>query len=112
MENRTRVVKIRRSGGRIVQDCDVYIGRSCTNGGWNLPRSKWANPYSIYDTGSVETAVEKYREYVTRSPSLMNDIMELDGKVLGCWCKSTPEKLCHGDVLVDLVEKRKRDHNT
>ena len=29
-----------------------------------------------------------------------NDLEELEGKTLGCWCKP---KTCHGDVLVELV---------
>ena len=36
----------------------------------------------------------------------MNDIMELDGKILGCHCKP---KRCHGDVLVDVIEAKKRE---
>ena len=36
------VVRIRRKGDRVVQDCDIYIGRAWTMGGWNLSRSKWA----------------------------------------------------------------------
>ena len=31
-----KVVKILRKGGNIVVDCDVYIGRRCTMGGWDL----------------------------------------------------------------------------
>jgi hypothetical protein len=37
-------------------------------------------------------------------PQLLADLHELEGKVLGCWCK--PEKSCHGDVLVELLQKR------
>lgn len=39
-----RVVRLRRQNGVVVQDCDLYVGRECTMGGWNLPRSKWAGP--------------------------------------------------------------------
>lgn len=31
-----RVVCLKRTGGEVVQDCDVYIGRRITQGGWNL----------------------------------------------------------------------------
>jgi hypothetical protein len=41
----TEVVKLRRSGGQLVQGCDVYIGRAINQGGWNLPCSKWHNPF-------------------------------------------------------------------
>ena len=32
----TSVVRIRRHKGKIVQDCDVYIGRNMYMGGWQL----------------------------------------------------------------------------
>jgi hypothetical protein len=96
----TRVVRIQRKGGHVVQGCDVYIGRACNTGGWDLAASKWANPYRVAECGTVEAAVEKYRQYIMRTPSLLNDIGELRGKTLGCWCKPGP---CHGDVLVKLA---------
>ena len=103
MADKTRVVRIRRSGSRIVQDCDVYIGRACTKGGWNLPQSKWANPYTIAREGSAKAAIEKYRAYLLKSPALLDSLEELRGKTLGCWCKPGP---CHGDVLLELLKKR------
>ena len=96
----TRVVRLRRRGGRVVQDCDVYIGRECKMGGWQLPASKWANPYTVAACGTAEVAVERYRQYIMRNKLLLDDIGELRGKTLGCWCKPGP---CHGDVLVQLV---------
>lgn len=75
---------------------DVYIGRP----------SKWGNPYSHkegtlakYKVSTREEAVEKFREYLYES-GLINDIHELKGKVLGCWCKPLS---CHGDILVELA---------
>lgn len=98
------VVRMKRSNGKIVQDCDVYIGRQCYMGGWKLPASKWANPFSVKSCGTVEIAVEKYRQYILERPELLNCIGELEGKRLGCWCKPG---LCHGDVLVELVKQIK-----
>jgi hypothetical protein len=106
----TTVVRLRRKNGAIVSDCDVYIGRAAYQGGWNLPASKWANPYRI--DGSTPAARQKcltqYAAYIRSSPELMAALPELRGKVLGCWCGSgldpaahgTPN--CHGDVLVLL----------
>jgi len=34
----------------------------------------------------------------------MSQLMELDGMVLGCWCRP---KACHGDVLVELIDQVK-----
>ena len=82
---------------------DVYIGRG----------SKWGCPYTIIKdrptlakeiVNSKEEALSKYKEYVLSNPDLMDSLDELDGKVLGCFCK--PEK-CHGDILLELLTQRK-----
>ncbi|SPN79294.1 Hypothetical protein ZAZAV_254 [Cedratvirus Zaza IHUMI] len=95
----TKVVKIARKNGQVVQGCDVYIGRACYMGGWQLPKSKWANPFSVKEYGSAEKAVEKFEEYLLSHDDLMEDIGELKGKILGCWCKKKGHEACHGDVL-------------
>ncbi len=97
----TTVVKIQRRGGQVVQDCDIYIGRRVARGGWDLPASKWANPYSVAACGgSAERAVALYGTYLLTKPELVAALGELRGKRLGCWCKPGP---CHGDVLVCLA---------
>lgn len=82
---------------------DVYIGRP----------SKWGNPYSHREGTTAEfkvdtrdEAIDAYESWLTegKGKHLLNDLHELDGKVLGCWCK--PKK-CHGDVLVKLINKSK-----
>jgi hypothetical protein len=82
----TRVVNCRYA------EYDVYIGRP----------SKWGNPYEIGKDGTRAEVVAKYREYILNSPKLLKELVELKGKRLGCWCCP---KLCHGDVLVELVDK-------
>jgi hypothetical protein len=101
MPRRTTVVHIQRKNGRVVQDCDVYIGRAMYRGGWELPQSKWANPYFLGRDGSRREIIDKYRKHITGNSVLMSRLESLRGKTLGCWCK--PEA-CHGDVLVELVE--------
>lgn len=90
---------------------DVYIGRP----------SKWGNPYTHHANKETlaefivetrEEAITKFKEYILNNESLLNDLHELEGKTLGCWCISTPNEfpipyVCHGQVLVELVEKRK-----
>lgn len=71
---------------------DVYIGRP----------SKWGNPFIIGKDGTREEVIRKYKEYILSKPELMNDLVELKGKTLGCWCK--PER-CHGDILIELVKE-------
>ena len=97
----TRVVRIRRAKGQVVQGCDVYIGRPMYQGGWELPGSKWANPFPVRDGGRAE-CIAKYEQHVRARPDLMAALPELRGKTLGCWCK--PDA-CHGDVLVRLLEE-------
>lgn len=72
--------------------------------------SIWGNPYShkegtlaIYKTNSREESINKYREYLLNNEELMNKLPELEGKVLGCWCKPKP---CHGDIIIELLNRR------
>lgn len=107
LNNETQVVAIQRKNGQIIVGCDVYIGRQCYRGGWNLPKSPFANPFTVKKCGSVEKAVEKYEEYIRGRKDLLALLPQLKGKVLGCWCKknnltSVP---CHGDVLVKLIRE-------
>ncbi len=107
--NLPTVVCLKRRGGKVVQDCDVYIGRACNRGGWDLPRSKWANPWSLLPGSNqkdkARNVIEKFRKYIKGHPELMAALPELYGKRLGCWCKRCPSDICHGDVLVDLIRE-------
>lgn len=76
---------------------DVYIGRP----------SKWGNPYPKEEGVRTRAeAINAYREYILANKELLADLHELEGKVLGCWCYP---KSCHGDVLLELLEERKRN---
>jgi len=83
---------------------DVYIGRP----------SKWGNPFThIKDRNTLakfvvatrQDAVNAYRKWITDGDGrhLLQDLHELKGKTLGCWCSPLP---CHGNVLVKLIEER------
>jgi hypothetical protein len=102
------VVKLSRKGGVVQQDCDTYIGRRVARGGWDLPQSKWSNPFRVENDSKEarEAAVAKYRSYVLSRPDLMESLHELRGMRLGCWCKTTPDVPCHGEVLVELLERQ------
>lgn len=45
----------------------------------------------------------KYRQYVLES-HLYDDLEELNGKILGCWCDPKP---CHGHVLIELIQDKR-----
>ena len=64
-------------------------------------QSKWANPYPVRKHGRAR-CLALYERHVRDSPHLMNSLRELEGKMLGCWCKPLP---CHGDVLVKLFKE-------
>jgi len=90
---KTRVVNLRK------EPYDVYVGRP----------SPFGNPYSHkegtlakYRVASVEEAVEKYRKYAENNHVILSKLHLLQGKRLGCYC--APNR-CHGEVLVELVEK-------
>ena len=97
-----RVVRIHRKGGKILQSCDVYIGRAVKKGGWKLDASIWANPFKRTKGLAPGSTLLAYEQYVRSNPNLMHRIPLLAGKTLGCWCKPNP---CHGDVLVKLVQE-------
>lgn len=75
---------------------NVYIGRP----------SRWGNPFRIGEHGTRMEVIRKYKEWLLNNKELMNEIMDLDGKILGCHCK--PKK-CHGDVIVEIIEAKKRE---
>lgn len=81
---------------------DIYIGRG----------SPWGNPFPIDEASgnTREVVIEKYRVHlfkqVTRGDVTIQQLLELDGKTLGCFCKP---KACHGDVIASAVEWAKRD---
>lgn len=106
-ETTTKVVGLQRKGGNVIQDCDVYIGRKCSMGGWNLPNTIWGNPYKVDGKNNIDKVLELYEAHVRSKPELLGKLPELKGKILGCFCKQ-PKKggqaaKCHGDVLVKLI---------
>ena len=79
----------------------LYIGRE-NRRYRGADESKWHNPYHLKDYGTRRKVKAKYEEYIRSKPSLMNSIGELNGKVMGCWCKPSP---CHGDVLLKIFNE-------
>jgi len=71
---------------------EVFIGRP----------SKWGNPFKIGQEYDRETAIKKHAYWILHQSELLNQLGELKGKVLGCYCK--PE-ICHGDILLMLANK-------
>jgi hypothetical protein len=83
-----------------VEGKDVYIGRR--NSYYRLNESDWHNPIKLKSEADRDLVFDQFREYIEARPDLIARLPELVGKNLWCWC--TPKK-CHGEVLVELLEK-------
>lgn len=94
MDEKYRVVHYKK------EKYDIYCGRP----------SKWGNPFTHlndftqakFKVGSRKEAIEAHKEWITKGDGqyLLNDLPELKGKTLSCWCKP---KSCHCDILLELA---------
>ena len=80
----------------------VYISRYVRFQKWTF-NSKWGNRFNIGKDGTREEVIQKFDVWILTQPELLDDVQELKGKILCCWCK--PEA-CHGDVLVELLRQQ------
>lgn len=91
--------------------------------GWRMPPNtvsvarpgRWGNPFrigdrepdggKIYDNADAVAAFETWLEILRDPrcprPNFLDEIPELRGKNLACWCK--PEDPCHADVLLEIA---------
>ena len=95
---------------------NVYIGRAgivfiaVGDAKERFPKkaSIWANPFKVDKIEGRATAIEQYEKYIRAKLESgeikVEQLMELEGKNLGCWCKPNA---CHGDVLVKLLHEYK-----
>lgn len=82
----------------------IYIGRDMSRYVAGAVGSKWGNPYMQGSGMTLEERIEAYEAMIRGTPSLMQDLRELQGATeLGCWCAPGP---CHGNVLVRLLAER------
>ena len=98
---------------------NIYIGRTGivfvptdSGGKERCPKqsSIWQNPFKIKvksgtstSTSTREDVIAKYKEYIYNKiidDDLVDKLLLLKGKNLGCWCKPEP---CHGDILVEMI---------
>lgn len=76
---------------------DIYIGRKSEFGD-----TTWGNPFGDPKM-PLHEKLERYEEYIIKTPHLYNNLDKLAGCRLGCHCKPKP---CHGDILVKLFKKK------
>ena len=98
-----RVVNVRAPGAR----WDVYVGRGrCPSTG---SYGKWGNPFTLTKNGpeAMRLFIDWLGEtWDSPNPGLREAFrdrltMQLEGRVLGCWCAPGP---CHAEVLARLMD--------
>jgi len=117
-------VRIRIRNKRVVQNCDVYVGRPCSMGGWSKVEqvkkgnSRWCNPFKVRqkryshlggDGEKLQAILEDYenhiREKIQDNPNLLEELRDFRGKTLGCFCidQGTPDDpKCHATIIAKL----------
>jgi len=93
----TKLVDIHKINGKR-PDYDIYIGRAVNYTEFTRD-SKWANYYG--------KNFKRYEFFVRNK--LWNDLNELKGKKLGCWCITTDKikpVICHGQILLKLIKEK------
>lgn len=101
----TSIVHLKIYKGKVIQDCDVYIGKKMMRSGWNLQKSIWFNPFSERDFKNNLSLYQNYLEYrLYHEPEFMDQLLNLDGKILGCFCKG---ESCHAKILIMLINRFK-----
>lgn len=83
----TRIQRKRVKGWRMPAGT-VYVGRG----------SKWGNPFTFANSGTVHPALRFACEVAP-----LVDVSPLKGKTLAYWC--APGAWCHADVLLDMANR-------
>ena len=80
----------------------VYIGRACFRGGWKLKATIWRNTLK-----GKEFTFKNYKKLLKQRGVTKNQLLELEGKILCCWCFGKREggQGCHGFFLKRLVDR-------
>ena len=81
----------------------IFIGSGANKRIFHYAGSKFANPYKVKPHGEYTTqkSLDLYKKYLVSS-GLINDIEELRGKNLGCFCDQSGE--CHAKILAKYLE--------
>jgi hypothetical protein len=97
-------------------DGAVYIGRAHPRR--KLRASTWHSPFPLGNGTRINVrvrAVALYRDSLTTiGTATLSQLPELRDKPLACWCRHDGEErtdanACHGDVLVELLERYSDD---
>jgi hypothetical protein len=89
MTNTPQRIQLRRTKGWRLPENTVKVDRS----------TKWGNPWTASNSGSVDPILRFSCETVPLWPDGWE--ASLRGKNLACWCAL--DKPCHADVLLELA---------
>ncbi len=102
---KTVAVRTRMVRGNIYQEHDVYVGYAMNNPSWQLPESKWANPFEYVEDNRLR--VQLYKDHIMTRDDLREALVpELYRRRLGCFCSKIGTGACHAEVLAQLVNDR------
>lgn len=76
----------------VFESHDVYCARP----------SRWGNPFVIGKDGTRSECLKKYRQWLPAQLELMDDLPDLKGLRLACYCGKSES--CHVDTLIDFIE--------
>jgi hypothetical protein len=81
----------------------MYVGRNMTHYVPGAEHSKWHNPFKSKNfNDDVEATLRTFEKHI-RSSKLYDELHELDGKTIACWCHPAP---CHATSLRNMfIEK-------
>ena len=90
-------------------DNNVYIGRKniviIDKRRYPEKDSLFQNPFKVGKDGTLDEVLEKYESYLKvklEDEEFREELLNLKGKRLGCWCK--PDR-CHGDILLKYLNE-------
>lgn len=82
----------------------IFIGTCDNKRVFHYPQSKWGNPFKVGDSNwTIENVLQGYRNHLFET-GLINNIDELLGKNIGCFCDYGQQ--CHTDVLINLLKEK------
>jgi hypothetical protein len=84
-------IQRRRTKGWRMPENTIYVGRG----------SKWGNPHTLENSGSVSPVLRFACETAPLYPK--GHIEKLRGKNLACWCPL--DRVCHADVLLEIANE-------
>jgi Domain of unknown function (DUF4326) len=116
-----KVIDLRSRKLRVLLEREEYIGDRLHRRGWQLPKTKSANPFKIGHDGTRDEIIPKCETWLRAHPDLMAALGELRGKDLRrgrvmatCSCvwrrRANANKLLIAPAESPLCAEKRREH--